>query len=360
MEQQPYESASYFSIKWGLSRKRIGDLCRNGRIPGAIRVGNIWAIPSDAVKPKDARSCEYLLDDTPKLKPFIKWAGGKGQILDEIRSIYPDELGSSIRRYAEPFIGGGAVLFDILGSYELDEIYISDVNRELLNVYRVIKERPDEIISSLSVLQKTHIAKDMDDRKAYFYENRSRFNEIKMVYDGSLNVELASLFVYLNKTCFNGLYRVNAKGLFNTPSGVYTNPMICDEDNIRNVSEALKNVSINHGDFTKSYEFIDGNTFAYFDPPYRPLTVTASFTSYTEGSFNDDNQRELAQYARKLWDKGAKVALSNSDPKNSDPDDNFFDDLYDGFNIRRIYATRAINSKGDSRGKITELLITNY
>ena len=360
MESQPYQSASFFSKEWGLSRKRIGDLCRNGRIPGAIRVGSIWAIPSDAVKPEDARSCEYLLDMSPKLKPFIKWAGGKGQILDEIRSIYPEGLGDTIRRYAEPFIGGGAVLFDILGTYDLDEIYISDDNKELLNVYRVIKERPEDIISMLDKLQDTHLGMDMDDRKTYFYTNRDRFNELKVNNDGSVNVELAALFIYLNKTCFNGLYRVNAKGLFNTPSGVYTNPMICDESNIRNVSKALKNVSINHGDFTKSYDFIDKDTFVYFDPPYRPLTVTASFTSYTEGSFNDDDQRKLAEYARSLSDKGAKVALSNSDPKNSNPDDEFFDELYEGFNIRRIYANRAINSKGDSRGKITELLITNY
>ncbi len=299
-------------------------------------------------------------DSPAKIRPFIKWAGGKGQLLKDIRDAYPEGLGTTIKKYAEPFIGGGAVLFDILSSYEFEEVYISDVNKELLNTYRVIKDNSEELISMLRVLQETHIAKDDDGRKEYFYQNRDRYNSIKMEYDGSLNVELASLFIYLNKTCFNGLYRVNAKGLFNTPAGVYKNPMICDENNIRNVSKALQNVQIVYGDFTKSSDFIDGDTFAYFDPPYRPLTATASFTAYSEGSFDDDDQRRLANYARELSDRGAKVALSNSDPKNADPNDNFFDDIYAGFNIKRIYANRAINSKGDSRGKITEILVTNY
>jgi len=299
-------------------------------------------------------------DSSLKIKPFIKWAGGKGQLLKDIRDAYPEGLGSTIKKYAEPFIGGGAVLFDILSRYEFEEVYISDVNKELLNTYRVIKDDSEELISNLRVLQETHISKDDDGRKEYFYLNRDRYNNIKMDYDGSLNVELASLFIYLNKTCFNGLYRVNAKGLFNTPSGVYKNPMICDEDNLRNVSKALQNVQIVHGDFTKSSDFIDENTFAYFDPPYRPLTATASFTAYSEGSFNDEDQRCLADYARELSERGAKVALSNSDPKNADPNDNFFDEIYAGFNIKRIYANRAINSKGDSRGKITEILVTNY
>lgn len=354
------KSAKDFSAEWGISQRRIVEYCKNGRIPGAELVGKMWVLPADSVKPSDARSCEFVSDVEPKIKPFIKWAGGKGQILKEIREAYPAELGKSIRKYAEPFIGGGAVLFDILSKYDLDEVYISDVNRELLNTYKIIKERPDELIEMLQELQTEHLGKSSEDRKLFFYGNRDRFNEIKVGYTGELNTELAALFIYLNKTCFNGLYRVNSKGLFNTPSGVYTNPLICDENNLRNISKVLEKVYINYGDFTKSNDFIDKNTFVYFDPPYRPLTATASFTAYTEGSFNDDNQRELAEYAKRLSKKGAKVVLSNSDPKNTNPDDNFFDDLYVGFNIKRIYASRAINSKGDSRGKITELLIQNY
>ena len=359
-------SFNYITLKeasknWDLTSRRISEYCKQGRIPGAVLTpGKMWLIPKDAEKPMDARSCEYTSKTDTKVKPFIKWAGGKGQLLPEIRKVYPAELGKSIRRYAEPFIGGGAVLFDVLSKYELDEVYISDINKELINTYRTIKEKPDELLSMLKKLQTEHLSYDDERRKEYFYKNRDRYNELKIVYDGSMNVELAALFIYLNKTCFNGLYRVNSKGLYNTPFGKYKNPLICDKENIKSVSKYLQKVKIVCGDYRQSIDFIDENTFVYFDPPYRPLTETASFTAYTEGLFNDKNQRELAEYVRLLTEKGAKVAISNSDPKNSDSDDEFFDDLYREQNVSRISATRAINSKGTGRGKISELLITNY
>lgn len=349
------------SKKWNLTARRISDYCKQGRIPGAVLTpAKVWLIPKNVDKPMDARSCEYTSEIDVKVKPFVKWAGGKGQLLSEIRKVYPPELGVSIKKYAEPFIGGGAVLFDVLSKYDLDEVYISDINKELINVYRTIKEKPNELLEILEELQTEHLSRGDDERKEFFYKNRDRYNELKISYDGSLDVELAALFIYLNKTCFNGLYRVNSRGLYNTPSGTYKNPLICDRDNIINVSKYLQKVKIVCGDYKESIDFIDGDTFVYFDPPYRPLTETASFTAYTEGLFNDENQRELAQYVRALSDKGAKVAVSNSDPKNSNSEDEFFDELYKDQNIARISANRAINSKGTGRGKINELLITNY
>ena len=349
------------SKKWDLTSRRISQFCKQGRISGAVlTLSKMWLIPKDAEKPMDARTCEYTSETNAKVKPFIKWAGGKGQLLPEIRKVYPAELGKSIRKYAEPFIGGGAVLFDVLSRFELDEIYISDINKELINTYRTIKDNSEELISMLEILEKEHLSRDDEGRKEFFYKNRDRYNELKLPYDGSPNVELAALFIYLNKTCFNGLYRVNSKGLYNTPSGVYKNPLICDKKNIEAVSHYLQKVKIVCGDYRESIDFIDENTFVYFDPPYRPLTVTASFTAYTEGLFNDDNQRELAEYVKTLTEKGAKIAVSNSDPKNADPEDEFFDELYKEQNVGRISANRAINSKGSGRGKINELLITNY
>jgi len=293
-------------------------------------------------------------------KPFVKWAGGKGQLLKDIRANYPDGLGNTIRRYAEPFVGGGAVLFDILNNYKLDEVYISDINSELINTYTVFRDHPEELIAILKEFQDDHLKRDDVGRKECFSIKRSRFNELKRTGYVGQEIEMAALFVYLNKTCFNGLYRVNAKGEYNVPAGVYKNPMICDESNILAVSEKLSNVQIVNADYRESLSFIDQNTFVYFDPPYRPLTTTASFTAYTKELFNDNNQRDLAEYVKQLTDLGAKVMVSNSDPKNADENDDFFDDLYDGNQILRITANRMINSNAEKRGKINELLITNF
>lgn len=295
-----------------------------------------------------------------QLKPFIKWAGGKGQLINYIRNTYPKDLGGNVNKYAEPFVGGGAVFFDILSNYKLSFMYISDINAELINSYRIIRDNVEELIGMLSVYQSKYLTADAENRKKIYYKKRERFNDIKINGDESINIEKAALFIFLNKTCFNGLYRVNRSGGFNVPMGAYKNPLICDADNLRNISAALQKVTIVCGDYKESEKFIDQNTFVYFDPPYRPLTNTANFTAYTENIFDDKAQIELSNYVKLLGRKGAKVVVSNSDPKNSDVEDLFFDNLYINHRIDRVQASRMINCNGELRGKINELLIVNY
>ena len=292
-------------------------------------------------------------------KPFIKWVGGKGQLLPEINKLYPIELGKTINKYAEIFIGGGAVLFDILSKYKLDEVYISDKNLELINTYKSIRDSVDILIKSLKEMEEEYIPLDDENRKIYYYEKRQKYNKLKINIEEN-NIEKASLFIFLNKTCFNGLYRVNKKGEFNVPMGAYKNPKICDKENLKNVSMALKNVKIIYADYRESESFIDEKTFVYIDPPYRPLNTSSSFTSYTENDFSDKEQIELAEYIDLLNKKKAKIVISNSDPKNNNIDDNFFDELYKNYNINRVKATRMLNSNASLRGAINELLITNY
>ena len=297
--------------------------------------------------------------DRIECKPFIKWVGGKGQLLPEINKLYPIELGKNINKYAEIFLGGGAVLFDILSKYKLDEVYISDKNLELINTYKSIRDNVDILIKSLKEMEEQYITLNNEDRKIYYYEKREEYNSLKINSEMN-NIEKAILFIFLNKTCFNGLYRVNKKGKFNVPMGAYKKPKICDEENLKNVSLTLRNVKIVYADYRESEKFIDDKTFVYIDPPYRPLNITSSFTSYTENDFNDKEQIELAEYINVLNKKGAKIVISNSDPKNNDIDDNFFDKLYKNYNINRVKATRMLNSNASLRGAINELLITNY
>ena len=297
--------------------------------------------------------------DKIECKPFIKWVGGKGQLLSEINKLYPVELGKNINKYAEIFLGGGAVLFDILSKYKLDEVYISDKNLELINTYKSIRDNVDILIKSLKGMEEQYIPLDNKNRKDYYYKKREEYNSLKINSEVN-NIEKAILFIFLNKTCFNGLYRVNKKGKFNVPMGAYKKPKICDEENLKNVSLTLRNVKIVYADYRESEKFIDDKTFVYIDPPYRPLNITSSFTSYTENDFNDKEQIELAEYINVLNKKGAKIVISNSDPKNNDIDDNFFDKLYKNYNINRVKATRMLNSNASLRGAINELLITNY
>ena len=297
--------------------------------------------------------------DRIECKPFIKWVGGKGQLLSEINKLYPVELGKNINKYAEIFVGGGAVLFDILSKYKLDEVYISDKNLELINTYKSIRDNIDILIKSLKEMEEEYIPLDDENRKIYYYEKRQKYNKLKINIEEN-NIEKASLFIFLNKTCFNGLYRVNKKGEFNVPMGAYKNPKICDKENLKNVSMALKNVKIIYADYRESESFIDEKTFVYIDPPYRPLNTSSSFTSYTENDFSDKEQIELAEYIDLLNKKKAKIVISNSDPKNNNIDDNFFDELYKNYNINRVKATRMLNSNASLRGAINELLITNY
>ena len=294
------------------------------------------------------------------LKPFVKWAGGKGQLLNDIRNTYPKGLGKSVIRYCEPFVGGGAVLFDLLNSFNFKEIYISDINAELINSYKTIRDDVNRLVTELQIIQNEYIPLATPERKDYYYKKRERFNELKIKRDNIDNLEKAALFIFLNKTCFNGLYRVNSKGLYNVPMGAYKNPLICDEKNLLNVSKALQNVIIHCGNYDDSISFINESTFVYIDPPYRPLTATASFTSYTENLFDDKAQILLAEFVSKIDDIGARVIISNSDPKNINSDDDFFDNLYKEHNINRITAKRMINCNSEYRGEISELLITNF
>lgn len=354
-----FMSAREAADKWGISQRRVAVLCSEQRIKEATMVGNMWIIPSSAEKPTDARSTRYNRTEEKAVKPFLKWAGGKGQLIKEIERYYPFENGK-ITKYAEPFVGGGAVLFDILSKYDLDEVYISDINAELINTYRIIRDDIDALIETLYTMQSDFIPLDTENRKVYYMQKRERFNDLKVNENESVNIEKAALMIFLNKTCFNGLFRVNKKGLFNVPMGSYKNPMICDEKNLRAVSEKLQKVTIICGDYRESADFIDENTFVYFDPPYRPITDTASFTAYTENLFNDDAQIELAQFVNDMDKKGAKIVISNSDPKNSNTNDDFFDNIYSAHRIKRVEATRMINCNSEARGKIKELLISNF
>ena len=293
------------------------------------------------------------------VKPFVKWAGGKNSLIPQITKYYPFELKNGfIERYIEPFVGGGAVLIDILQKYEIKEAYAFDINIDLINCYNVIKNNVEELINELKKKEKNFIALNDEERQNYFYDIRAEYNSYKL--NDKLDVKRASEFIFLNRTCFNGLYRVNKDGKFNVPCGKYKNPTICDSNNLRNLSELIKNVIFEYGDYRKSEKYVNNNTFVYFDPPYRPLSATSGFTSYTKEDFNDDNQKELANYFYKLDLKNAKLMLSNSNPKNVNKDDNFFENIYKGFVINEVSAKRMINSNAKGRGEISELLITNY
>ncbi|MBS3902380.1 MAG: Dam family site-specific DNA-(adenine-N6)-methyltransferase, partial [Dethiobacter sp.] len=245
-----FMSAKETAKKWKISQRRVAILCSENRIPGAMMVGNMWIIPTNVKKPEDARTTRFLRDSTLSVKPFVKWAGGKSQILGNIRQGYPFGLGKTITKYAEPFVGGGAVLFDVLSKYQLEEVYISDLNRELIETYTQIRENVDEFISVLSTLECEYLLLSDDERKSYYYAKRERFNVLKA--NAAIGVEMAALFIYLNRTCFNGLYRVNGKGGFNVPMGSYKNPTICDSDNLLAVSKSLQGVRIVCGDYKES------------------------------------------------------------------------------------------------------------
>ena len=353
-----YISVKEAAQKWGISSRRVASLCTQERIEGATRVGNMWIIPATVGKPEDARHTRYDERTNDATKPFLKWAGGKSQLLGEIRSRYPFD--GKITKYAEPFVGGGAVLFDILAQHDLAGIYISDRNRALINAYKAVRDDNKQLISLLGEYQRQYVPLDTEKRKEYYLKKREAFNERILLLNDAVDIQVAALLIFLNKTCFNGLYRVNRKGFFNVPMGSYKNPLICDMDKLTLLSQQLADVEIVCGDYKEATTFIDKNTFVYFDPPYRPLTETAAFTAYTTGAFDDEEQRRLATFCKECHEKGAKFLLSNADPRNVDVNDNFFDDLYKGFHIERVEAVRMINSKGNGRGKITELLISNY
>lgn len=291
-----------------------------------------------------------------KAKPFVKWVGGKTQLIQNIDKVLPEDF-ASLRdvTYVEPFVGGGAVLFWILQQYpNISKAVINDINPDLTTAYRIIKEKPTELINELQVIQDEYLCLDEESRKAYYLKAREKFNTKRLE-----PVENTTFFIFLNRTCFNGLYRVNSKGLFNVPFGRYFNPKICDSDTILADSEILENVEILTGDFEATLKYASKNSLFYFDPPYKPLTDTSSFNSYAKEDFNDSEQIRLGNFCKKIDSLGYTFILSNSDVKGKNPNDNFFDELYRQFNIKRVYASRMVNSNAKKRGKLTELLITN-
>ncbi len=289
-----------------------------------------------------------------KAKPFLKWAGGKTQLISEIEKNLPN---STIDTYVEPFVGSGAVLFWMLNEFsQLKKAAVNDINEDLINTYKTIQSTPKELISVLEILQEEYhfLANSADKKKEYYYQKRELFNNREQE-----QVTHSALFIFLNRTCFNGLYRVNRKNEFNVPMGSYKKPTICDKSNIFAVSKALQKVELLCGDFEQTVDYAGPNTLFYFDPPYKPLSETSSFNSYAKDEFNDDEQIRLKNFCNRLDNLGHRWILSNSDVKGKNANDNFFDDLYSDFTIKRVDAKRSINANPEKRGFLKELLITN-
>ena len=289
-------------------------------------------------------------------KPFVKWVGGKTQLLDDIRNTLPRDLSQRGKMvYVEPFVGGGAVMFWILQEFpNITRAIINDINKELICTYRVIKSDVEELILELTRIQTEYLALDDVARKNYYLSQRKRYNG-----RNSSDIETAALFIFLNRTCFNGLYRVNSKGEFNVPHGRYKNPKICDAETLRADSAILQQVEILCGDFAQTGKYADNNVLYYFDPPYRPLTETSAFTSYAKDGFDDAEQTRLRDFCEQISTHKSLFVASNSDPQNIDNRDDFFDHLYNRFSIKRVSAARMINSKGNGRGAISEIMISN-
>lgn len=297
-------------------------------------------------------------------KPFLKWAGGKGQLIGQIDPFFASIFSRKpIRRYIEPFIGGGAVFFHVVQKYHPAEVLIADINPELILAYTCIQKYVSSLLAVLKDLQAGYHAMFEDERRDFYYKIRDEFNEKRGEIDYSIFssnwVERTAQIIFLNHTCYNGLFRVNSQGEFNVPFGRYKNPQICDPHNLKQVSGCLQDSTILYRDFTEIEPFVEPDTLVYFDPPYRPISQTANFRAYSKDTFDDAEQHRLAAFYRKLDQKGAALLLSNSDPKNLDPADDFFEQAYRGFRIERVSAHRNINSKAGRRGPIQELLIMN-
>lgn len=293
-----------------------------------------------------------------KAKPFIKWVGGKSQLIEQLDARLPADFGDwENATYIEPFVGGGAMLFYMLQRYpNIRHAVINDINPDLTTCYRTVRDYPDQLIASLMDVQNAYCSLQTEEaRKDFFLASRDRYNEKDL--DA---IENTTKFFFLNRTCFNGLYRVNRKGLFNVPFGKYSNPQICDPVTIRKDSELLQRVEILTGDFESTFPYAVGRTLFYFDPPYRPLSDTSSFNDYAKEAFNDDAQIRLKEYCDLIHEAGFTFMLSNSDCKGKGEGDNFFDVLYGTYQMERVVASRNINSNPTKRGKLTEILVHNY
>ena len=287
-------------------------------------------------------------------KPFLKWAGGKTQLIAEIEKNLPNSV---IDTYVEPFVGSGAVLFWVLEEFsQLERAVVNDINEDLINTYKTIQSTPKELVLILEILENEYHSLEYSDnkKKEYYYKKRALFNNRQQS-----QTEHSALFIFLNRTCFNGLYRVNRKNEFNVPMGSYKKPTICDKSNILAVSKALQKVELLCGDFEQTVNYTSSNTLFYFDPPYKPLSETSSFNSYAKDEFNDEEQIRLKNFCCKLDSLGHSWILSNSDVKSKNLNDNFFDELYADFTIKRVNAKRSINANPEKRGLLKELIITN-
>jgi len=298
-------------------------------------------------------------------KPFLKWAGGKGQLLKAFQNFYPKEIKTNqIKNYYEPFIGGGAVFFDVVQQYNIRSAFLYDVNEELILTYRVIQQDVHELLEHLQDYKKKYEKLNEEGQSIFYYETRDNFNKSRIKINSTRYSEdwilRAAQIIFMNKTCFNGLFRFNLRGEFNVPVGRYKNPKILDEQNLINTSKLLEIAEIKKADFSEIENDVKENSFVYFDPPYRPISRTSSFTSYSKNKFEDAEQIKLAELFQRLHNKGIKQMLSNSDPKNNNVEDNFFDDIYKNFQISRIPARRMINSVASKRNVINEIVVTNY
>ena len=286
-------------------------------------------------------------------KPFIKWVGGKTQLLEQLEALLPADFDEwRDVTYIEPFVGGGAMLFYMLRAHSnIQTAVINDINPDLTTCYKVVRDHPSELVEALQQIQTEYYAFTSEvERKAFFMQRRDEFNTKSL--DPLRNT---TLFFFLNRTCFNGLYRVNKAGLFNVPFGRYDHPQICDAKTIYADSALLQKVEIFTGDYQQIFPFAQGKTLFYFDPPYRPLNNTSSFNDYTKEAFNDLAQVRLKEFCDTVDASGYHFMLSNSDCQ-----DGFFDDLYSPYIIERVWASRSVNAKASKRGKLTEILVHNY
>ncbi len=298
-------------------------------------------------------------------RPFVKWVGGKGQLLSQIdANLPPQVLNGELSTYVEPFVGGGALFFHLAQKYPVSKFVLADNNSDLILAYWTIRERVGSLIVFLHDLQTQYLKLSEKRRQDHYYKVRDCFNEQKALINlrqfSEAWIERTAQFIFLNKTCFNGLFRVNSSGLFNVAFGRYDSPKICDADNLTRVSHLLKRAEILLGDFEDVLPHTSSDSFVYLDPPYRPLTETANFTAYSASTFTQLDQQRLANFCQTVGSKGAKVLISNSDPANVDPSDRYFTENYPGFRMVRAEANRMVNCKADRRGKINELLIMNY
>ena len=327
-----YMTIKEASDKWGLSIHRVQTMCNEDQIVGAIRFSGVWAIPSTAIRPRDRRvkSGRYIKTKDDVAKPILKWAGGKTQLLPEISSRMPKKYNG----YIEPFLGGGALFFRL----DHDQAVVADSNPELINMYQMVAHQCDRVIE---ILKKYRNDKEM------FYDVRSQD------WEKLEKTEAAARMIYLNRTCFNGLYRLNRKGQFNTPFGKYKNPKICNEHKLRMASLVLQKSIIICGDYLNVLkEYAKKDDFVFLDPPYVPISEYADFKRYTKEQFYEDDQRRLAEEVHRLVEVGCNVMLTNSNHP-------LVHELYRGYRIDIIQTKRNINRNGNKR-KGEDVIVTTY